>query len=184
MCGGYIKRMAGCGVKTTRSPDGFKSRGVSPWGLGYGGDSWAELEMGFAGTSAFQGRRSLHRRPERFAGPVASVRDYGFFAAEDGREDMRNEYESYDDVFDQGGRYMHAAGDMRCPPAEMRAQPQLFGKTLFSPERGLNGVGYMPRAGGAATGDSSMARQQQRDLGAARAPRWVFDPTTRRWVRG
>lgn len=173
--------MASCGVKTTLAPHGFQSRGESPWGLGYGGNSWAEIEMGFNGMSAFQSRQALHRRPKHNTNPL--VRDYSFFASEDGR-DGRKDYESYDDMFDQGDKYMHAGGDMRCPPAEMQVQPQLFGKTLFSPERGLNGAGYMPRAGGAATGDSSMARQQQRDLGAARAPRWVFDPTTRRWVRG
>ena len=250
--------MRSCGAS---SRSGFLQR-ESNWGLGYGGDSWAETEMGFNGMSAFQpGMPQGHCQPglirignkcepagvkrfeesafrsgrdcpagtsyngqycepsdepmeatSTFNGKSAfrSGRDcpagYSFdgrfcvppFAVDDGfrsgghaaygiehykafadDDNALADYESYDDCFDDGTRRMYLGSD----PRGIERRDKKYTRTLFGSEQSMSGIGYMPRHTPQSGNDTSMARVLRPVGNTLQRRRWVFDPSTRRWLQ-
>lgn len=154
-------------IITPNRYDGFVPGRETKWGIGYGGDSWAETEMGFNGMSAFKPSPSQ---------PVYRAEHYAAFAGDD---EALADYESFDDCFDDGTRRMHLSSDSR--GVERKSASDNYRKALFSAEKSLAGVGYMSRFTPQTGSDTNMARVLRPVDGAPQNRRWVFDPSTRRW---
>jgi len=154
-------------IITPNRYDGFVPGRETKWGIGYGGDSWAEAEMGFHGMSAFE------------PGPSAPVYRADHYAAYAGDDEALADYESFDDCFDDGTRRMHLSSDSR--GVERKSASDNYRKALFGAEKSLAGVGYMTRNTPQSGSDTNMARVLRPVDGAPQTRRWVFDPSTRRW---
>ena len=154
-------------IITPNRYDGFVPGRETKWGIGYGGDSWAETEMGFNGMSAFKPSPSQ---------PVYRAEHYAAFAGDD---EALADYESFDDCFDDGTRRMHLSSDSR--GVERKSASGNYRKALFGAEKSLAGVGYMSRFTPQSGSDTNMARVLRPVDGAPQNRRWVFDPSTRRW---
>ena len=89
------------------------------------------------------------------------------------------DYESYDDCFDDGTRRMYLGSD----PRGIERRDKKYTRTLFGSEQSMSGVGYMPRHTPQSGNDTSMARVLRPVGNTLQRRRWVFDPSTRRWLQ-
>ena len=209
------------GIQTCKRKDSFGTRAASirqsgfqpresSWGIGYGGDSWAETEMRFNGMSAFQPQPAGTPLPQpkcpdgytfdgQFCSPPFAIDDgllqsskksgfqsgglatYGIehYSAFVDDDNALTDYESYDDCFDDGTRRMYLGSDLR----GIERRNKKYTRTLFGSEHGMNGIGYMPRHTPQSGNDTCMARVLRPVGNTLQRRRWVFDPSTRRWLQ-
>jgi hypothetical protein len=122
--------------------------------------------MGFRGMSAFQPSRLTAYGIEHYAAFVDDDRALA-------------DYESFDDCFDDGTRRMYLGSD----PRGVERRDIKYSRALFGSEKNMHGIGYMPRHTPQSGNDTSMARVLRPVGDMLQRRRWVFDPSTRRWLQ-
>jgi len=189
--------MRSCGAP---SRSGFRPR-ETHWGIGYGGDSWAETEMRFNGMSAFQGSMPVQCPPGMYSDGDLCIDNLEQTSTFDGKSGFRAggraaygiehyaafaeddmalaDYESYDDCFVDGTRRMYLGSD----PRGIERRDIKYSRALFGAEKNMHGIGYMPRHTPQSGNDTSMARVLRPVGDVLERRRWVFDPSTRRWLQ-
>jgi hypothetical protein len=209
------------GIRMCNRKDGFGARAApmrqsgfqprkSSWGIGYGGDSWAETEMRFNGMSAFRPQPYPPLPPPKcpdgysfdgeFCSPPFAIDDDGLLRSgkksgfqSGGRAaygiehyaafvDDDNALADYESYDDcfDDGTRRMYLGS---DPRGIERRNKKYTRTLFGSEHGMNGIGYMPRHTPQSGNDTCMARVL-RPIGNTLQHRpWVFDPSTRRWLQ-